>query len=338
MPADLHPTLDMDMDGTDCGPLIEHTAEVLEQWFGSTQQANLDMKYAIARQIPEYHLSVDLSTRRPNQKLLFHRSFMLNSTILCFTYSTPPLGSRAIEARINIFKTSAEYEKLLLLPMKHPDLRMEHIEEVAVTYFRCVMLSHRWEGKERLLHDIQDQVMYDLDAIGGIVKLQSFCKIARDAGNIELQESLNSMFLWYHHSALTIVYLSNVLPSSKSGALVKSDRIRQGWTVGEFLALSHSLLSKGLVLISTITHNHKESIAIMQELGYATGIDSRDARISFLPAKYCDRGVGFGILYPAQQAELSSFRKLQTASTLHHIPSHNSQMEAWSRPGDNFHV
>lgn len=50
------------------------------------------------------------------------------------------------------------------------------------------------------------------------MKLQSFCKVARDAGyhwawidlcctdqnsNVELQKSLNSMFSWYRDSALT---------------------------------------------------------------------------------------------------------------------------------------
>ncbi|KAG2103132.1 uncharacterized protein F5147DRAFT_284580 [Suillus discolor] len=37
------------------------------------------------------------------------------------------------------------------------------------------------------------------------------------------------MFVWYHHSALTIIYLSDVPPSSKSGALAKSEWNRRGW-------------------------------------------------------------------------------------------------------------
>ncbi|KAG1748488.1 uncharacterized protein EDB91DRAFT_1047851, partial [Suillus paluster] len=94
------------------------------------------------------------------------------------------------------------------------------------------ILSHRWESKELLLHDVQDKVVYDLDPVGTAVKLQTFCKIARDAGhywawsntccidqnnNVELQRSVNSMFVWYRQSALTIVYLSDVLPSAQSG-------------------------------------------------------------------------------------------------------------------------
>ncbi|KAG1738274.1 hypothetical protein EDB19DRAFT_1715060 [Suillus lakei] len=61
-----------------------------------------------------------------------------------------------------------------------------------------------------------------MNSLGGIMKLRTFCEIARDAGyrwawnepyyidrsnDVELQESLNSMFVWYRHSALTIVYL-----------------------------------------------------------------------------------------------------------------------------------
>lgn len=87
---------------------------------------------------------------------------------------------------------------------------MKHVEEVVGMYLNCAMLSHRWEGKEPLLHDIQDKAVYVLDALGGIVKLQSFCKVVRRAGrhwawsdtcyidktNIaELQESFNSIFV-----------------------------------------------------------------------------------------------------------------------------------------------
>ncbi|KAG2139159.1 uncharacterized protein EDB93DRAFT_1052352, partial [Suillus bovinus] len=87
------------------------------------------------------------------------------------------------------------------------------------------MLSHRWEGKEALLQDIQDRSVFELNPVGGMLKLQSFCKTAHDLGyhwawsdtccidksnNVEIQESVNFMFVLYHHSALTIIYLSNV--------------------------------------------------------------------------------------------------------------------------------
>jgi len=204
------------------------------------------------------------------------------------------------EAQISAFKTSTEHNKLWLSwSMKRADLRMEHITEVVATYFRCVMLSHRWEGKEPLLQDIQGKIVYKLNSLGGIVKLRKFCEIARDAGyrwawsdtccidkssNVELQQSLNSMFIWYQHSALTIVYLSDVPPSSKSGALGKSEWNKRGWTFQEFLA------SKVLIFyqknwtpyLNDHSPNHKMSTAIMEELESATGID-RQALVNFSP-------------------------------------------------------
>ncbi|KAG2346778.1 hypothetical protein BDR05DRAFT_749584 [Suillus weaverae] len=139
------------------------------------------------------------------------------------------------EAQIRTFKSSIKYKELVSSIIMHPEFRMKRIEEVVITYFQYAMLSHRWEGKEPLLQDIQGKVVYELDPVGGIKKLQSFCKTARDAGyrwawsdtccidknnDVELQASVKSMFVWYHHSALTVVYLSDVPPSSKSGALV----------------------------------------------------------------------------------------------------------------------
>jgi hypothetical protein len=183
--------------------------------------------------------------------------------------------------------------------MNHEDLRMERIKKRVAMYFRCVMLSHRWEEKEPLLYNIQGKVVYKLNPVGGIVKLQSFCKAARKEGyhwawvdtccidqnhNVELQKSLNSMFTWYCQSALTIVYLSDVLPLSKSGALAKSTWNTQGWTIPEFLAPKVVLFyqSDWTVYLDDRSPNHKESVAIMQELGDAAGIDLQ-ALVAFHP-------------------------------------------------------
>jgi hypothetical protein len=90
----------------------------------------------------------------------------------------------------------------------------------------------------------------ELNPADGAVKLQ-FCHVVRDVGhywawsdacyidknnNIELQQSVNSMFIWYRHSALTVIYLSDVLHPSKSGALAMSVWNSRGWTMQEFLA------------------------------------------------------------------------------------------------------
>ncbi|KAG2751066.1 HET-domain-containing protein, partial [Suillus brevipes Sb2] len=173
------------------------------------------------------------------------------------------------------------------------------IKDVVAMYFRWVMLSHRWGDKEPLLHDIQDKVVYELDPVDSITKLQSFCEITRDAGflwawidtccidqknNVELQKSVNSMFVWYHNSALTIVYLSDVLPSSKSCTLAKSAWNKRGWTVQEFLAPKVILFYRQdwTLYLDDHSTNHKESMAIMQELGDATGIDLRSL-VAFRP-------------------------------------------------------
>jgi hypothetical protein len=176
---------------------------------------------------------------------------------------------------------------------------MESITDAVTTYFHCVMLSHRWGEQEPLLHDIKDKAVYALKEAGRFMKLQSFCKIARRAGyhwawvdtccidqnnHVELQKSLNSMFTWYHHSALTVVYLSDVLPSSESGALAKSAWNTRGWTVPEFLApkVIRFYQQDWTPYLNDVSSNHKESAEIMHELEDAMRIDARTL-VTFQP-------------------------------------------------------
>ncbi|KAG1908047.1 uncharacterized protein F5891DRAFT_1169157 [Suillus fuscotomentosus] len=211
--------------------------------------------------------------------------------------STGLLCDRA--AQLNSFKISPEYKDLLSFITKREDLQMERIKEVVAMHFRCVLLSHRWEETEALLHHIQDKNVRELKGLGGIAKLQSFCQIARDAGyfwawmdtccidksnNVELQESVNSMFVWYRHSALTIVYLSDVPPSSQPGALARSVWNERGWTFQEFVApkVVRFYQKDWSLYLDDRSPNHKESPAIMEELESATGIDPQ-ALISFCP-------------------------------------------------------
>ncbi|KAG2356044.1 hypothetical protein BDR07DRAFT_1424294, partial [Suillus spraguei] len=202
-------------------------------------------------------------------------------------------------AQISSFKTSAKYKELLSFTTMHSDLRAQHIKDVVATYFRCVLLSHRWEETEALLHDIQDKVVYELNGLRGIAKLQSFCEVAREAGytwawidtccidkrsNTEVQESVNSMFVWYRHSALTVVYLSDVPPSSRSGALARSVWNERGWTFQEFVAPKVVIFYQKdwSLYLGDRSPNHKESPEIMKELEEATGIDAR-ALVTFRP-------------------------------------------------------
>ncbi|KAG2359514.1 hypothetical protein BDR07DRAFT_1414832, partial [Suillus spraguei] len=203
------------------------------------------------------------------------------------------------EAQIIAFGMSAEYKELLSSTMKHADLQTERIQDVVAMYFRYVMLSHRWEGAELLLHDLQGKVVYDLDPVGGIAKLKSFCETARDKGyrwawvdtccidqtnNVEVQQSVNSMFIWYRYSALTIIYLSDVPPSSQPGALANSAWNTRGWTVQEFLAPRLVLFYQKdwSLYLDDRSPNHKDSLAIIKEMGGATGIDTQ-ALVAFRP-------------------------------------------------------
>ncbi|KAG1785832.1 uncharacterized protein HD556DRAFT_1249156 [Suillus plorans] len=220
-----------------------------------------------------------------------------NAPLRLLNTSTGILCDRA--AQLNSFKTSSEYKELLSSITKYSDLQMERTKEVVATHFRCVLLSHRWEETEVLLHHIQNKDVRELKGLGGITKLQSFCKIARDAGylwawmdtccidktnNAELGESVQSMFVWYRHSALTIVYLSDVPPSSQSGALASSVWNERGWTFQEFVAPKVVIFYQNdwSLYRNDRTPNHKESPAIMKELEDATGIDAQ-ALISFNP-------------------------------------------------------
>ncbi|KAG1786314.1 uncharacterized protein HD556DRAFT_1528393 [Suillus plorans] len=237
---------------------------------------------------------LDDSTDARQQELLI-RARMEHTPIRVLDTSTGRLCER--KAQIEAFERSTEYKELLSSITKRTDLRMERIKEVVKKYFSYVMLSHRWEGKEPLLCDIRGNSVYELESVGSVEKLQRFCETARDAGcrwawsdtccinkedTVELPESITSMFRWYHHSALTIVYLSDVSPSSGFGALLRSVWITRGWTLQEFLAPNIILFYRNdwTPYLDDHSNNHKEFI--MQELESVTGIDSR-FHVTFRP-------------------------------------------------------
>ncbi|KAG2346472.1 hypothetical protein BDR05DRAFT_785480 [Suillus weaverae] len=203
------------------------------------------------------------------------------------------------QTQIDAFIKSEKYKEVLSSSMAHAALQTETIRAIVAEHFSWVMLSHRWESNEPRLHDIQDKGVYTLNPVGTVVKLQTFCKTARGAGyrwawsdtccidqnnNFELQESVNSMFVWYRHSALTIVYLADVLPSSEPGALANSAWNTRGWTVQEFLAPNTVLFYRAdwTLYLNDSSPNHKDSVTIMQELEDSTGIDAQ-ALIAFRP-------------------------------------------------------
>ncbi|KAG2349796.1 hypothetical protein BDR05DRAFT_972738 [Suillus weaverae] len=178
-------------------------------------------------------------------------------------------------AQIHTFTTSDEYQELLYSLMVCAHLQTGPIQQAVEMYFCWVMLSHRWESKELLLHDIQDKAIYGLDPVGTIVKLQAFCKTACEAGycwawsdtccinqnnNVELQESVNSMFIWYCLSALTIIYLLDEFLAPNIVLFYQAD-----WTL----------------YLNDRSSNHKESVAIMQELEHSTGINKQTLKLQW---------------------------------------------------------
>jgi hypothetical protein len=86
--------------------------------------------------------------------------------------------------------------------------------------------------------------------------------------NVELQQSVYSMFIWYRHSLLTIVYLSDILSSSKPGALARSAWNTREWTIQEYLAPKIVLFNQKdwTLYFGDRSPNQKNSVAIMQEM------------------------------------------------------------------------
>ncbi|KAI6007958.1 hypothetical protein EDC04DRAFT_2530743, partial [Pisolithus marmoratus] len=156
-------------------------------------------------------------------------------------------------------------------------------------YFRFVTLSHRWGSGEPLLRDIEGRSIYVMSTNGGFGKLQAFCAIAGEQdylwawsdtccidkdSSAELQEAIGSMFVWYRRSALTITYLSDV---SDTNSFLSSEWFERGWTLQELLAPERLLFytQTWSLYMNLRSSNHKTDVAALEELGRATGIESR---------------------------------------------------------------
>ncbi|KAH7904188.1 hypothetical protein BJ138DRAFT_953522 [Hygrophoropsis aurantiaca] len=203
------------------------------------------------------------------------------------------------DERINALKATPDLQELISSMTTNAKFNHARIAEVVKKYLRYAILSRMWEGKEPSLSVVQNKSVYDLESVYPVTKLQSFCQTARDAGynwawsdtccidktnSVELQQSLNSMFVWYRDSSLTVVYLSDVPPSSKPGALAKSAWNTRGWTLQEFLAprVIRFFVQDWTPYLNDCSLNHKESTVIMEELEDATGVTSQ-ALIDFRP-------------------------------------------------------
>ncbi|KAF8546058.1 hypothetical protein OG21DRAFT_1427975, partial [Imleria badia] len=159
-------------------------------------------------------------------------------------------------------------------------------------YFRYVMLSHKWEENEPLFQQVIHVAVYDLDKSPTHDKLQTFCKIVRDAGfnwawadtccinksdHFMLQEALVAMFRWYQGSAMMIVFLRGVRSSSQRGALVKSIWNTRSWTLQEYVAskVIHFYTEDWTLYLDLQLPNHKESPEVISEMEHATGVSAQ---------------------------------------------------------------
>ncbi|KAH7916216.1 heterokaryon incompatibility protein-domain-containing protein [Hygrophoropsis aurantiaca] len=183
--------------------------------------------------------------------------------------------------------------RALLQEEQLPENPIQYAEEAVQSSLAYVMLSHRWGKDEPTYQDVKDQSVYEMDAISpGATKLQRFCHAAADRGfrwawsdtccidkssSSELQESINSMFVWYRNSGLTIIYLADVEVFSH-GNLLRSDWFKRGWTLQEVLAPRTVQFFKNdwSLLLGTVGDaklNHKENKELMEILEDVTGID-----------------------------------------------------------------
>ena len=244
-----------------------------------------------------------ISRKGANPRLSHHRGLTGNLTIeeivgnIIFE-ALKPFPPRLVDthagtlctrgAQILHFKSSQEYKQLMSSASAPNTLPpTTHIHEVISTYFQYATLSHRWGVFEPSLHDIQRQLIYDLDATDGLSKLQSFCLTSLEYGyswawsdtccidkesSAELQEAIGSMFSWYQQSAITLVHLADV---SDMGVLTDSEWFKRGWTLQELLAPRSILFfTQDWLLYRGISSNHKEDSTILGELEQATGIAS----------------------------------------------------------------
>ncbi|KAN0094882.1 hypothetical protein V8E55_003169 [Tylopilus felleus] len=165
----------------------------------------------------------------------------------------------------------------------------DRIKDEVTEYYRYGMFSHKWEDNEPLFESVVRIIVHDLEESPTHDKLKTFCRIVQDAGldwawsdtccinkadQFVLQEALVSMFKWYEGSALTIVFLFDVVSPSRRGDLTRSIWNTRAWTFQEYHASKVVwFYTKDWKLYMNLDiPNHKESPEIISEMNEATGV------------------------------------------------------------------
>ncbi|KAF8417750.1 hypothetical protein L210DRAFT_3580341, partial [Boletus edulis BED1] len=226
------------------------------------------------------------STRATIRKIV-HQTLRHSPRVLIST-TTGHLHNRAEQA--SVFESLPIFKELVSSTTTRIDY--VRIKREVREYFRYIMLSHKWEDNEPLYYQVVHIAVYDLEESPTHDKLQMFCKIVRDAGfdwawsdtccidksdHFILQEALVAMFRWYQSSAMMVVFLRGVQPSSPHGALAGSIWNTRAWTLQEYIAAKAIrfytedwTLYRGLEL-----PDHRESPEVMSEMERATGVSAQ---------------------------------------------------------------
>ena len=190
-----------------------------------------------------------------------------------------------------MFQSGASFKKIIS-ETGMTKIDDEHIRQSVAKYFKWIMFSHMWEGREPTFKDVNlVHSIHQLDGSRLNEKLRQFCTTSRENDfqwawsdtccidkdtSAILNQSLVSMYSWYEKAAETLVYLADVSSSTEPDdlALTKSKWMTRAWTLQELLASKVvRFYNRDWKLYLNDPHaNHKESPAIKQELAQAMGV------------------------------------------------------------------
>jgi hypothetical protein len=132
------------------------------------------------------------------------------------------------------------------------ELRLQQFSPADVPEY--AILSHRWEQEEVTFQDMENETFRQLK---GFSKLQGCCERAAGGGyswvwidtccidktsSAELSEAINSMYHWYHDSAVCYAYLADIQEVMN---LATSKWFTRGWTLQELVAPRRLILFDG---------------------------------------------------------------------------------------------
>ncbi|KAN0087892.1 hypothetical protein V8E55_006513, partial [Tylopilus felleus] len=210
---------------------------------------------------------------------------------------SPPVLINTVSGRLcDKFEQAASFESLSIFDnlVSSMTTRIDHvrIKQDVTEYYRYGMFSHKWEDNEPLLGQVIRMVVYELEESPTHDKLKMFCKIVLGAGlqwawsdtccinnpdHFVPEEALVAMFRWYQGSALTVVFLFDVLSPSRRGNLMRSIWNTQAWTLQAYHAskVVRFYAKDWTPYMNLDIPNHKESLEIISEMGEATGVSAQ---------------------------------------------------------------